>query len=37
MAEAGWAAENLREALLCRPDLPPGGRHDGGPNLREKC
>ena len=30
MAEAGWAVENLREALLCRPSLPPGGRHGGG-------
>lgn len=30
MAEAGWAVENLREALLCRPGLPPGGRHGGG-------
>ena len=38
MAEAVWAVENLREALLCRPGLPPGGRHGGGGghNPREK-
>ena len=35
MAEAVWAVENLREALLCRPGLPPGGRH-GGVITRER-